>query len=292
MSKDLIRKGIDALQASGVRSTADVNPAAKLAEMAGLNTSLQTIKETRHAAKTLRDRLVHVRTSLQKDIAAKEARIRREHDEMGWLEGDRPGHRIDQLGPNRRRVMRDAALNKMRKAIKSNVTDELAIARQNLVEQEKKLKLLDAAWASPLTVLNRTTLKSQDRATAQANLNGAGVHSVNTAAEEAVRTGDKAVAAAVTMAIDHLPKEQRSLLKFSREEIAASVIFDEFSAASEQLVMTEYLLEMSKDLTDEIDHGSIDPDRKIRTGTIKRELAAKLGKTEADIDDEGNTENE
>ncbi len=94
------------------------------------------------------------------------------------------------------------------------------------------------------------------------------------------------------MAIDHLPKEQRSLLKFSREEIAASVIFDEFSAASEQLVMTEYLLEMSKDLTDEIDHGSIDPDRKIRTGTIKRELAAKLGKTEAEIDDEGNTENE
>ena len=38
--------------------------------------------------------------------------------------------------------------------------------------------------------------------------------------------------------------------------------------------------------------GKIDPDRRISTGMIKMALAAKLGKTEAEIDDEGNTENE
>ena len=113
------------------------------------------------------------------------------------------------------------------------------------------------------------------------------MHTINTAAEEAVRTGDKALAAAVASAIDQLPKEQRQLLKFSREEIAASVTFEDFSAATEQLVMTKYLVEMSKDLTDEIDHGRINPDRKIRTGTIKKDLAARLGKPEEALDDEG-----
>ena len=94
----------------------------------------------------------------------------------------------------------------------------------------------------------------------------------------------------MTSAIDHLPKEQRQLLNFSREEVAASVVFEEFSAATEQLVMTKYLLEMSKDLTHEIEKGSIDPGRKIRTGTIKKDLAARLGKPEETLDDEGGQE--
>ena len=79
-------------------------------------------------------------------------------------------------------------------------------------------------------------------------------------------------------------------MKFSREEIAASVTFVEFSAATEQLVMSKYLLEMSKDLTDEIGHGSLDPDRKIRTGMMKKNLAARLGKPEESLDDEGGQE--
>ena len=150
------------------------------------------------------------------------------------------------------------------------------------------LATLEEAYATPLKLLHRTTLLDKDRATAQTILIGAGVHALNTAAEEAVRSGSKALAGAVTSALDHLPKEQRPLLRFSREEVAASVVYEEFSAAMEQLTMSRYLLHMVEDLSHEVITGKIDPDRKVRTGTVKMELAAKLGKTVEELDgDEG-----
>ena len=142
-------------------------------------------------------------------------------------------------------------------------------------------------------MLHRTTLLDKDRATAQTILAGAGVHALNSAAEEAVRTGNRGLAAAVTSALDHLPRGQRQLLRFSREEVAASVVREEFVAAEEQLTMSRYLLHMVEDLAHEVVTGKVDPDRKVRTGTLKMELAAKLGKTEAELDgDEGGQINE
>ena len=82
-------------------------------------------------------------------------------------------------------------------------------------------------------------------------------------------------------------------MRFSREEVAASVVREEFVAAEEQLTMSRYLLHMVEDLAHEVVTGKVDPDRKVRTGTLKMELAAKLGKTEAELDgDEGGQINE
>ena len=49
-----------------------------------------------------------------------------------------------------------------------------------------------------------------------------------------------------------------------------------------------YLLHMVEDLAHEVVTGKVDPDRKVRTGTLKMELAAKLGTTIEELDgDEG-----
>jgi len=287
MSNDLIRKGIDALQAAGVRSTADVTPAGKLAAMSGLDVSPHNLKTFRSSAKSLRDGLVRARESLEKEIKAKTARIEKEYSELGWIEGDRPGTRIDQLGADRRRSMKNKAIAQMTRTVRGTMNEKVAEAHRVLKEHKDKLPFFEEAYHSPLLLLNRSTLLSNDRDTAQGILNGAGVHTINTAAAEAVRTNNRALAAAVTSAIDGLPKEQRQLLKFSREEIAASVVADEFLAAYEQLVMSKYLLTMSCDLVAEVEAGKVDHDQKIRTGLIKRDLAAQLGKTEESLDDEG-----
>lgn len=293
MANERIRKGIDELKASGASSTADVSPAGALAAIAGTPTALIDLKENRAAAKTIRDAMIHVRKHVTSEIKAKGARISREHDELGCVPNENGVGRFDDMGPTKRRQYRDRALNKMERTVRGGVDEKVTEARVNAKALRETLATLEEAYASPLKLLHRTTLLDKDRATAQTILAGAGVHALNSAAEEAVRTGNRALAAAVTSALDHLPRGQRQLLRFSREEVAASVVREEFVAAEEQLTMSRYLLHMVEDLAHEVVTGKVDPDRKVRTGTLKMELAAKLGKTEAELDgDEGGQINE
>ena len=93
-----------------------------------------------------------------------------------------------------------------------------------------------------MVYLNRSTLLSSERATAQAVLNGAGAYQLNAAAAEAIRSANPALAAAVCTATEHLDKKQTRLMRYSREEIAASVGFNEYSDANENLEAAKYEL--------------------------------------------------
>ena len=54
------------------------------------------------------------------------------------------------------------------------------------------------------------------------------------------------------------------------------------------MTMASYILHMVEDLSHEVITGKSDPNRKVKTGMIKMELAAKLGKTIEELDgDEG-----
>ena len=208
MSNERIRRGLREMEETGSRSTANMASTGRLAAMAGLDVSISSVRELRVKAKNLRNEIAKLHTDLAKEDAAKTARITREHDELGWMADEKGRGRIDHLGATKRMQLRDAALAKMRKALRATVTEKAEQLRVKVRELEDTLTYLREAWSTPLVYLNRSTLLSPERATAQGILNGAGAYQLNAAAAEAIRSGNRALAAAVCTATEHLNKEQ------------------------------------------------------------------------------------
>ena len=138
---------------------------------------------------------------------------------------------------------------------------------------------LREAWSSPLIFLNRSTLLSQDRATAAAVLAGAGAFTLNMAAAEAIRSGNRFLAMAVCSATETLNKEQASMMRYTREEISASVAFDEFHAAFEALEMAGIELATAELDGRELVGVKVRPEERMTLGNRKTEVAKSLGKT-------------
>ena len=147
---------------------------------------------------------------------------------------------------------------------------EIALAR---------LGYLREAWSTPLVYLNRMTLLSQDRATAQAVLSGAGAYTLNLAAAEAIRKGNLPLAMAVCAATENLNKEQSGLMRYSREEIAASVGFKDFFDATEALEMTGLELATAELDGRELVGVTVRSEERMALGNRKIEVAKSLGKT-------------
>jgi len=278
MSNARIRRGLEEMRATGSRSTANMASTGRLAAMAGLDVSLVSVKELRLKAKNLRADISKLRSDLAKEDEAKTARIVREHGELGWMPDDKGRGRIDHLGSTKRMQLRDAALRKMRKTLRTNVAEKAEMLRRKVRELEDTRTYLREAWSSPLVYLNRATLLDGERATAQTVLNGAGAYTLNLAAAEAIRTGNRGLAAAVCAATEHLNKSQRELMKYSREEIAASVGFQEFFDASEALEMARYELASAELDGRELVGVRVSPEERMAVGRIKEEWVGSLDK--------------
>ena len=98
-------------------------------------------------------------------------------------------------------------------------------------------------WASPVGVLMRVTLGSDKRAIYAQNLAAAGPLEVDAAMSQAVRTGDRNLAAAACVRIDSLGREPRKLLKFNKSDVAEVMVANEFNAATEALGLADYYRE-------------------------------------------------
>ncbi len=132
------------------------------------------------------------------------------------------------------------------------------------------------------------TLLSQDRATAQAVLAGAGAYTLNLAAADSISRQDLALAMAVCSATEHLNKEQGGLMRYTREEIAASVGFKDFFDATEALEMTGLDLETAELDGRELVGVKVRPEERMALGNRKAEVAKSLGKTPEEL--EGKTD--
>ncbi len=72
----------------------------------------------------------------------------------------------------------------MRKVVEATVAEKVEPLRVKVRELEAIRGYLREAWSTPLVYLNRSTLLSPERATAQTVLNGAGAYQLNLAAAE------------------------------------------------------------------------------------------------------------
>lgn len=283
MSNDRIRRGLREMEKTGSHSTANMSSSPRLAAMVGLDVSVQAVKEHRRAAKNLKNEIMKLHFDLGVEDAAKAARITREHDELGWMPDEKGRGRIDHLGSTKRMQLRDAALAKMRKTLRASVEAKAEPLRVKVRELEAIRGYLREAWSSPLVYLNRSTLLSQERATAQSVLAGAGAYTLNLAAAEAIRKGNLALAMAVCAATENLNKEQSGLMRYSREEIAASVGFKDFFDAFENLEMTGVELAEAELDGRELVGVKVRPEERMTIGNRKAEVAKSLGKTPEEL---------
>ncbi len=285
---DRIRRGLQEMEETGSTSTAAMSQSPRLAAMVGLDVSLQAIKEHRRKAKNLKNEIMKLHFDLGVEDAAKTEKITREHDALGWMPDEKGRGRIDHLGSTKRMMLRDTALANMRKALRATVAEKVEPLRVKVRELEATRGYLREAWSTPLVYINRMTLLSRDRATAQAVLAGAGAYTLNLAATEAMRKGNLALAMAVCAATEHLNKEQRGLMRYTREEIAASVGFKDFFDATEALEMTGLDLETAELDGRELVGVTVRREERMALGIRKTEVAKSLGKTIEDLEGKTN----
>lgn len=285
---DRIRRGLDEMRESGSTSTAAMSKAPRLAAMVGLDVSLTNVREHRRKAKNLKNEILKLHFDLGVEDAAKTEKITREHDELGWMLDEKGRGRVDHLGSTKRMMLRDSALAKMRKALRVGVAEKAEPLRVKVRELEAVRELLQDAYSSPLTVLYRTTLRSQDRLTAQGILAHAGAYQINDAADEAIRTGNRDLAAAVCTMTEKLSKGQRDLLTHTREEISASVGFKDFFDATEALEMCGLELATAELDGRELVGVTVRREERMALGTRKTEVARSFGKTVEEMEGKTN----
>ncbi len=285
---DRIRRGLQEMEETGSAWTAAMSKSPRLAAMVGLDVSLTGVREHRRKAKNLKNEIMKLHFDLGVEDAAKTARITREHDELGWMPDEKGRGRIDHLGATKRMQLRDAALSKMRKVVEATVAEKVEPLRVKVRELEATRGYLREAWSTPLVYINRMTLLSQDRATAQAVLSGAGAYTLNLAASEAMRKGYLALAMAVCAATENLNKEQSGLMRYTREEIAASVGFKDFFDATEALEMTGLELATAELDGRELVGVTVRSEERMALGRRKEQTAKSLGKSIEEL--EGKTD--
>lgn len=238
--KSMIRAGLDKGEGFTTKTPRRGMTPPRFARFAGRRVGLTDLKISRNDIAKLHARLKEIRGAVTAALTEQGAAIRAKYDAEGWLPGERDGHRIDHLGPDRRRVMTDRALVVMRKEVVALVNDEVSGILLKLNEAKADLADARAAWVDPVTVLMRNTLASSERQVFMDNMANAGPVELLDYAVQANRENNLAMGAAILSRIDRLPGEMRKSLEFSKAQLAESLIHETFNAAVEHMALSEY----------------------------------------------------
>ena len=182
-----------------------------------------------------------VRNAAATAFAAETANWQEHYANEGFMVSE-SGSREDILGGGRRKAMVDKAIATAKKAIYGAIQEDVTAQMVKVNDSLKMVASAREAVSSPLDFLMNQTLGSSDRAVYSRNLSHAGQTGITSAARQALRNGDKALAAACISAIEALPERSRKSMTISRDDIAEGVIFDEFYESSDKLAVAEFLL--------------------------------------------------
>ena len=124
----------------------------------------------------------------------------------------------------------------------------------------------------------RLPLGSEDRERYAGNMANAGPVELRIYAEEAIRENDKAKGAAVLARVDRLPRETKKSLNFTKTEIAEPLVFTEFNAAIETLVLSEFAILMAGQEAREALGATLNPGDSIAVGAKRAEVELEIGR--------------
>ena len=289
--KETIGRGLDA----HARAQDKTKPF-KLAHLAKLPGSIPELATLTNSTKTKRDRLHAIRKDSVAAVETRSQKITADFANVGMVDGERPGTRIDTLGATQRRKLVDRAIADARKEINADTADERAEILAALRADAETLKLVRDVWASPTAILMRATLGSEKRAVYARNLEASGPREVGLAILESLRgAGDPDLGAACMMRLESLGKDGRKLCPYSRSDTADALTGADFLAAQEAIGMADYFISSGNLAALETEGKKISPDQKIAVGVMVQELSARLGKPidpESTEGPEGETDDE
>lgn len=220
-------------------------PVPRLAHLIGKRTDLKSLQVLRNDISKSLTRIRKLRGDTVSAIEKRTAEIRAHYDAEGYVEGDREGMRQDILTAPRRKVLTDRALMKMKKKVAANVASEIDVLLRKVNAAKEDVASVRAAWRDPISVLMRVTLDSADREKYMANMANAGPEELLVYAHEAVHENNKAKGAAVLARTDRLPGETKKSLRFTKNDIAEALIYQEFNAAIEAMELSEFSILMA-----------------------------------------------
>ena len=272
-AKDKISAGVAKLEAE---SSGTKIP--KLANLAGRRVGLPDLKLHRNETMTILANLRGLREKTVEAMTSREQAIREKYANEGWASGDRDGLRTDILGSTKRRKLVDRALIAAQREVVARVESEVSENLRKLSESKAYIASARTAWASPVSVLMRSTLSSPTRATYAANLSNSGPVELHDAAMAAVRNGDHALAAAVLARVDRLPASSRKSLAFSKSDVAEALVSDDVAQAVENLALSELAILLGDQEGKEAVGKKLDAGDTLARGSAQARVAAEIGR--------------
>ena len=108
-----------------------------------------------------------------------------------------------------------------RTEVQKNSTDARWQSIRELVASAESLETTAALWASPVTVLSRAGLGSDERTNFMRQIEGAGPVELRNMAVHAAATGNRVLGAALVSIVDRMPRKDRP---FSASELAEKLV--------------------------------------------------------------------
>ena len=166
---------------------------------------------------------------------------------------------------------------------KSAADKAAAIARREVVTNSSDarwahLKELNAAadslattaqlWASPVTVLARAGLGTQERSNFQQQLDGSGIVDLRNAALLAVATDNKVMGAAIVAILDRMPARSRP---FSAQDLADKLVGEETRSVQAAIAAVKQATQRAINRNREYETGRVRPLDRVKLALNKKD---------------------
>lgn len=198
-----------------------------------------------------------------------------EYAELGKVRGDN-GLIIDELGDVKRKALLERDISSFAREKRAASEPERVKMRQEIDTLAAKLSPMRDSWVDATALLHRMTLGDKRRVDYYATLATVGPRSLEVSLADAIATGNKALAAACLDRLDALPKNSKSMVRFSRQLAAETVMADELRQAKAAFAMLDIAVAEAEMEAATADGKRVSTTAKLKVGRLKRELAELL----------------
>ena len=232
---------------------------------------LDGLKQITTKAVGARERMSTLAGAISADVARFRETKAAELASMGKMVVD--GVTVDDIGPDKRKRMLDAAVAERSKMARQTSADERMQLRKELAGMREAVAAAKASFVDPIAVLHRQTLDSERRATIAANLDRQGPMGVKAAMQNALASGDLELAAAALDRFDHLSKSEREHISIGKQDFATALVGQEIAEAERALLAFEVAADETDLLNAEAEGKDVSRMR-LALGLKRRELEA------------------
>ena len=269
---DSVSKIANGLQKREAERKADSTP---LASYVGAPATLTAITEHVSQIRQRKNRLRVLAEEITVAVNDHRETKSAEYAELGKVRGDN-GLVIDELGDVKRKTLLERDVSSFAREKRAASEPERVKLRKEINTLAAKIAPVRESWVDGPSLLHRVTLGDKRRIDFYNTLATVGPRSLEVSLADAIATGDKALAAACLDRLDALPKNSKSMVRFSRQQAAETVMAEELRQARAAFAMLDIAVAEAEMEAATADGKRVSTNAKLKVGRLKRELAELL----------------